>query len=154
MGMGHTVGHTTQSGFGITMIVLNSTAAVRATIVAFEVGTHDIKTPSPTDDAFHFNLLRHTVAQTGGTALVEKPRDEDTVLASCPAVGGTMTEPTYEADELYNFAFNQKLTFLWHARQGKGFKTTAGTANGIGLLSVVTTMSLEPFVDTTFSWEE
>jgi len=154
MGMGHTVGHTTPSGLALTMIVLNSTATVRATIVAFETGTHDIKTPNQTDDAFHFNLLRHTTAQTGGTALVEKERDEDNIAASCTAVGGTMTEPTYEADELYNFAFNQKITFLWHARPDHGFKTTAGTANGIGLLSVITTMILEPAVDTTFSWDE
>lgn len=152
MGMGYSVGHSTPSGLNVTLIVLNSTTAVRATIVEFSIGSTTIADSS--DYAIKYNLLRHTAAQTGGTALVEQEHDEDEVAASCPAVGGTMTEPSYEADELYNFAANQTVSFLWTARPGKGYKTTLGTANGIGLRSILSTAVFQPTIDATLSWEE
>ena len=146
--MGYSVGHSTAAGTNLTIITIASTAAVRATIEEFVVGS----ITAPADQATEFNLLRHTTAQTGGTALTEKAHDEDNVAATCPAVGGTMTEPTYESTELYNFAVNQRATFRWVARPGKGFKTTIGTANGIGLRSI--SSGATPTINASLSWEE
>jgi len=148
MNMGYSVGHSTPAGTDLTIILLTSAAAVRGTIEEFTIGS--ITTPD--DQATELNLLRHTAAAVGGTNLVEKEHDEDSVGASCTALGGTMTEPTYEADELYNFPVNQRATFRWVARPGKGFKTTVGVANGIGLRSI--SSSATPTINASLSWVE
>jgi len=148
MGMGYSVGHSTAAGTDLTIILLTSAAAVRGTIEEFVVGS----ITAPADQATELNLLRHTAAAVGGTNLVEKEHDEDMVAASLTLLGGTMTEPTYEADELYNFAVNQRATFRWVARPGKGFKSTAGVANGIGLRSI--TSSATPTINASLSWTE
>lgn len=148
MGMGFSVGHSTPAGSNLSIIVLTSAVAVRGTIEEFVVGS----ITAPADQATEINLLRHTVAATGGTNLVEKVHDEDNVAPSLTALGGTMTEPTYETDELYNFAVNQRATFRWVARPGKGYKTTAGIANGIGLRSISSTAT--PTLNASMSWDE
>lgn len=149
MGMGYSAGHSTPAGTDLTIIVLESAAAVRGTIEEFVVGS----ITAPADEATEFNLLRHTTAGITGTNVVEKEHDEDNVGASCSVQGGTFgTEPVYETDELYNVPVNQRATFRWVARPGKGFKTTVGTANGIGLRSISSTAT--PTINASLSWVE
>lgn len=148
MGMDYSVGHSTAAGTDLTIILLTSSATVRGTLEEFVVGS----ITAPADQATEFNILRHTAAAVGGTNLVEGPHDEDNPAPSCTLLGGTMTEPTYSATELYNFAVNQRATFRWVARPGKGYRTTVAITDGVGLRSISSTAT--PTINASFSWSE
>jgi hypothetical protein len=81
---------------------------------------------TPADIASRFDVLRHTTAGAAGTAPVEKPTDPQAPAASCNLRGGTMTEPTYEADFLLEIALNQRATFTWIANPGRELRTGGG----------------------------
>jgi hypothetical protein len=107
---------------------------------------------TPADIATRLDVLRHTTAGTGGTAAVEKPDDPQAPTAACNLRGGTMTEPTYEADFLLEVALNQRATFTWIANPGRELRTTVGTANGIGLRSI--SSGATPNINATIAWDE
>jgi hypothetical protein len=129
-------------------LALESSASVVGRIHQAIVGSDS----TPADIATRLDLLRHTVAGTGGTAVVEKPDDPQAGVAACNLRGGTMTEPTYEADFLVEIALNQRATFTWIANPGRELRTTVGTANGIGLRSV--SSGGTPNVNCTLAWDE
>jgi hypothetical protein len=124
--------HSAAAGTNLTILALESSAAVVGKIHQIVIGS----TATPADVATDYNVLRHTTAGTGGTAVVEKPVDPQMAAASCNLRGGTMTEPTYEADFLFPIPLNQRATFTWIANPGREYRTTVGTANGIGVRSV------------------
>jgi hypothetical protein len=140
--------HQTPAGSNLTILALESAAAVRARIYDFVIGSD----ATPADVATEFALIRHTTAGTGGTAVVEKPLDPLTVAASCNLRGGTMTEPTYESDHLLVVPLNQRATFRWVAAPGGELITATGTANGIGLRSIAS--GATPNVNLGMHWEE
>lgn len=148
----YTTSHQTPAGTNLSILVIESSATVRAKIDDIILGSD----ATPADVATEFALLRHTTAGTGGTATVEKPTDPISAAASCNARGGTMTEPTYEAvasDGLMQLALNQRATFRWVAlREGAEFMTVIGTANGIGLRSIASGGT--PNMNCTIGWTE
>lgn len=141
-------GHSTPAGTNLTILALESGATVRARIFEFLLGS--ITTPD--DKATEFNLLRHTTAGIAGTTVVEKPLDADFVAATANLRGGTMTEPTYETDELMNISLNQRATFRWVAAPDRRLITTAGTANGIGVRAI--SSGATPTTNCTLMWDE
>lgn len=143
--------HQTPAGTNLSIIVLTSSAAVRGRLHQLVIGSD----ATPADVATEFALLRHTAAAVGGTALVEKPADPLGSAAACTALGGTMTEPTYEAvatDGLLQIALNQRATFTWIANPGREICTVVGTANGIGLRSIASGGT--PNINATIAWDE
>lgn len=140
--------HRTPAGTNLSVLVLESSAAVVGSIHQIVIGSD----ATPADIATRFNVLRHTTAGTGGTAVVEKPTDPQAAAASCNLRGGTMTEPTYEADFLLEVALNQRATFTWIANPGRELRTTVGTANGIGLRSI--SSGGTPNINATLAWNE
>jgi len=144
----YTGGHSTPAGTDLTVLALESAAAVRGRIFEFVLSS----ITAPADQATEFNLLRHTAAGVGGVAVSEETGDGDFVAASCNLRGGTMTEPTYAASELFNKSVNQRATYRWVAAPGRMLITTAGTANGIGIRSISSTAT--PTVNCTLQWEE
>lgn len=124
--------HQTAAGTNLTILAIESAAAVRGKIDEFMLGSD----ATPADLAGEFALLRHTAAGAAGTAVVEKPQDPLGGTPSCNARGGTMTEPTYEAvatDGLMQIPLHQRNTFRWVALPDGEFYMVVGTANGIGL---------------------
>ena len=140
--------HRTPAGTNLTTLALESSATVVGKIHQLIIGS----VTAPADIATRLNALRHTAAGTGGTAAVEKPTDPQMAAASCNLRGGTMTEPTYEADFLLEMSINQRATFTWNANPGKELRTTVGTANGIGVRSI--SSGGTPEVGCTMGWEE
>jgi len=140
--------HRTPAGTNLTILALESAAAVVGRIHQLILGSD----AAPADIASRFDLIRHTTAGVGGTATLEKPNDPQMPGASCNLRGGTMTEPTYEADFLLEVALNQRATFTWIANPGREFRTTVGTANGIGLRSIAS--GATPNMNITMAWDE
>ena len=140
--------HRTPAGTNLTILALESSASVVGKIHQLIIGS----VTAPADIATRFDVLRHTVAGTVGTAVVEKPTDPQSPAASCNLRGGTMTEPTYEADFLLELSLNQRATFTWNANPGTELRTTVGTANGIGVRSI--SSGGTPELGVTVGWEE
>ena len=140
--------HRTPAGTNLTILALESSATVVGKIHQLVIGSD----ATPADVSTRFNVIRHTTAGTGGTAVVEKPTDPQAPSASCNLRGGTMTEPTYEADFLEEFPLNQRATFTWIANPGRELRTTVGTANGIGVRSV--SSGGTPNCNLTMAWDE
>lgn len=140
--------HRTPAGTNLTILALESAAAVVGKIHQIIVGSD----ATPADIATRYDVLRHTAAGTGGTAVVEKPDDPQAAAASCNLRGGTMTEPTYEADFLLEIPLNQRATFTWIANPGRELRTAAGTANGIGVRSI--SSGGTPNTNLTIAWDE
>jgi hypothetical protein len=107
---------------------------------------------TPADIATKFNVLRHTVAATGGTAIVARPADPGGTSLLCTALRGTMTEPTYEATPLLEIALNQRATFTWIANPGRELKAPLGTAAGVGVRSV--SSGGTPNINCSIAWDE
>ena len=140
--------HRTPAGSNLTVLALESSAGVIGKIHQAIMGSDS----TPADIATRLDFVRHTVAGTGGTAVLEKPDDPQAPAASCNLRGGTMTEPTYEADFLVEIALNQRATFTFIANPGRELRTTVGTANGIGLRSV--SSGATPNINCTLAWDE
>src|SRR5262245_64265367 len=140
--------HRTPAGSNLSILVLESSASVVGRIHQLVVGSD----AAPADIASRFDMIRHTTAGTGGTAVVEKPTDPQMPAASCNLRGGTMTEPTYEADFLLEIPLNQRATYTWIANQGRELRTVVGTANGIGFRSI--SSGGTPNINLTMSWDE
>jgi hypothetical protein len=140
--------HRTAAGTNLTILALESSASVIGKIHQIIIGSDS----TPADVATRLDVIRHTVAGAAGTAVVEKPTDPQAPAASCNLRGGTMTEPTYEADFLEEFPLNQRATFTWIANPGRELRTTVGTANGIGVRSV--SSGGTPNINITMAWDE
>lgn len=140
--------HRTPAGSNLSVLVLESSTAVVGKLHQVIIGSDS----TPADIATRLEVLRHTVAGTAGTAVVEKPVDPQAPAASCNLRGGTMGEPTYEADFLIEVALNQRATFTWIANPGRELRTTVGTANGLGLRSI--SSGGTPNVNATLAWDE
>lgn len=140
--------HRTPAGTNLTVLALESSAAVVGSIHQLVIGSD----ATPADIATRFDVIRHTAAGASGTAVVELPTDPQAAAASCNLRGGTMTEPTYAADFLLEIALNQRATFTWIANPGREFRTTVGTANGIGLRSI--SSGGTPNINASFGWNE
>jgi len=140
--------HRAAVGTNLTILALESSAAVVGTINQIILGSN----ATPADVATQLVALRHTVAGTGGTAVVEKPNDPQSGVAACNLRGGTMTEPTYEADFLLEIPLNQRATFTFNANPGDELRTTVGTANGIGVRSIASGGT--PSTSCTLGWRE
>ena len=140
--------HRTAAGTNLTILALESSATVVGRMHQLVIGSD----AAPADIATRLDVLRHTTAGAAGTAVTEKPTDPQAPAASCNLRGGTMTEPTYEADFLLEVALNQRATFTWIANPGRELRTTVGTANGIGLRSV--SSGATPNQNATFGWDE
>jgi len=140
--------HETPAGTNLTILALESAAAVVGRIHQVILGSDS----TPADVATDYKAIRHTAAGVGGTAAVEKPTDPQAAAASCNLRGGTMTEPTYEADFLLAVHLNQRATFTWIANPGRELRTAAGTANGIGVRSIASGGT--PNTGITMAWDE
>jgi hypothetical protein len=145
---GYTGAHRTPAGTNLTILALESSASVVGRIHQLVLGSQ----ATPADIATRYDLLRHTTAGTGGTAVVEKPNDPQSAASALNLRGGTMTEPTYEADFLLEIPLNQRATFTWIANPGRELRTAVGTANGIGLRSIASGGT--PETSCTFAWDE
>ena len=140
--------HRTPAGTNLTILALESSAAVVGKLYEMIIGSD----ATPADVATRFDLIRHTTAGTGGTAVVEKPTDPQGSAAACNLRGGTMTEPTYEADFLLEIALHQRATFMWKAEEGREFRAVVGTANGLGIRSI--SSGGTPNVNCSIGWLE
>lgn len=140
--------HRTAAGSTLTMLALESTAAVIGKIHQVIVGSD----ATPADIATRFDIARTTAAGTGGTAVSEEPADPQAPAASCNLRGGTMTEPTYSANFLLEIPLNQRATFTWIANPGRELRSTVGAANGLGLRSVSSGGTANQNV--TIAWDE
>ena len=140
--------HRTAAGTNLTILAVESSASVVGRIHQIVLGSD----ATPADVATRFDVIRHTAAGVGGTAVVEKPTDPQAAAASCNLRGGTMTEPTYESDFLLEIPLNQRATFTWIANPGRELRTTVGTANGIGLRSI--SSGGTPNINCSISWDE
>jgi hypothetical protein len=140
--------HRTPAGSNLTILALESSASVVGKIDQLIIGSDS----TPADIATRLNAIRHTTAGAAGTAVVEKPDDPQGSAPACNLRGGTMTEPTYEADFLLEIPLNQRATYTWNANPGKELRTTVGTANGIGIRSI--SSGATPNVGLTMGWSE
>src|SRR6266566_21169 len=140
--------HRTPAGTNLTILSMESTATVVGKLHQMVIGSD----AAPADIATRFDVIRITTLGTGGVAVLEKPTDPQAPAASVNLRGGTMTEPTYEADFLLEVALNQRATFTWIANPGRELRTTVGTANGIGLRSIASGGT--PNINTTMAWDE
>jgi hypothetical protein len=140
--------HRTLAGTNLTILSLESTASVVGRIHQLILGSDS----APADIATRFDLARITALGTGGTAVLEKPVDPQSPAASLNLRGGTMTEPTYEADFLLEIALNQRATFTWIANPGRELRTTVGATNGLSLRSIAS--GATPNINCTMSWDE
>lgn len=135
-------------GTNLTIIVVSGIASARPSV-------HQIVSSSdstPADIATRFQLLRHTVAATGGTALNPRNSDPGNTAGLCTALQGTMTEPTYGADAILEIALNQRATYTWIANPGREIKSAIGTANGMGWRSI--SSGGTPNCNLTLAWDE
>lgn len=140
--------HRTPAGSNLTILALESSATVVGKIHQLVLGSD----ATPADVATRFDVLRHTTAGAAGTAVVEKATDPQGSVNACNLRGGTMTEPTYEADFLLEVPLNQRATFTWIANPGRELRTVVGTANGIGVRSV--SSGGTPNIGCTLGWDE
>lgn len=140
--------HRTAAGTNLSILVLESSASVVGKIHQLVVGSD----ATPADVASRYDLLRHTTAGTGGTAVSEELSDPQGNTAACNLRGGTMTEPTYASNFLLEVPLNQRATFTWIANPGREFRTTVGTANGIGFRSI--SSGGTPNTNCTIGWDE
>jgi len=140
--------HRTPAGTNLTILALESSATVVGKVHQIVIGSN----ATPADIATRFDVLRHTGAGVGGTLAVEKPTDPQGSAAACNLRGGTMTEPTYEADFLLEIPLNQRATFTWIANPGREIRTVVGTANGVGVRSIASGGT--PETSCTLSWDE
>lgn len=140
--------HRTAAGSNLTILSLESVAATVGKIHQLIIGSDS----TPADIATRLDLARITVLGTGGTAVVEKPTDPQGAPAALNLRGGTMTEPTYEADFLLEIALNQRATFTWIANPGRELRSTVGAANGLSLRSI--SSGAVPNVNCTMGWDE
>lgn len=140
--------HRTPAGTNLTLLALESAAAVIGKIHQIVIGSQ----ATPADVSTRFNVTRTTAAGVGGTAVVEEATDPQSAAASCNLRGGTMTEPTYAASHLLEIPLNQRATFTWIANPGREFRSTVGAANGIGLRSVASGGTAEH--SATLAWDE
>lgn len=140
--------HRTAAGTNLTILALESSASVVGKISQLVLGSAS----TPADLAGQFDLIRHTTAGAAGTAVVEKAADPQGSAPACNLRGGTMTEPTYEADFLLEIPLNQRATFTWIANPGREFRTVVGTANGIGVRSIANGGT--PVMSLTLCWDE
>jgi len=140
--------HRTPAGSNLTILALESNASVVGKLDQLIIGSDS----TPADIATRLDVLRHTTAGAAGTAVVEKPDDPQSSAPACNLRGGTMTEPTYEADFLLEIPLNQRATYTWNANPGKELRTVVGTANGLGLRSV--SSGATPNIGATFGWSE
>jgi len=140
--------HRTPAGTNLSVLCVESTATVVGKIDQLILGSRS----TPADVATELVALRLTALGVGGTAVLEKPDDPQMPTASCNLRGGTMTEPTYEADFLLEIDLNQRATFLWNANPGRELRTTAGATNGIGVRSIQSGGT--PDIGITMGWSE
>src|ERR1700704_2368193 len=136
------------AGTNLTIALVAAIASARPSVHQLIIGSDS----TPADIATKFQLLRHTVAATGGTALVAKSSDPGNTSLLCTALQGTMTEPTYEANGELEFSLNQRATYTWNANPGREIKSAVGTANGIGLRSI--SSGATPNINGTLAWDE
>lgn len=136
------------AGTALSIVVVTGIASARPSIHQLIIGSDS----APADIATKFQLLRHTAAAAGGTALVTKPADPGGTSGLCTALQGTMTEPTYEANGELEISLNQRATYTWNANPGREIKSAVGTANGIGLRSI--SSGATPNINATIAWDE
>lgn len=147
MPSGYVVGRT-PAGTNLTIALVAAIATARPSMHQLIIGSDS----APADIATKFQLLRHTAAATGGTALVVKGSDPGNTSLLCTALQGTMTEPTYEANGELEISLNQRATYTWIANPGREIKSAVGTANGLGLRSIASGGT--PNITTTLAWDE
>jgi hypothetical protein len=147
MPAGYVVGRTA-AGTALSIVVVTGIATARPSVHQLIIGSDS----APADIATKFQLLRHTVAATGGTALVAKAADPGGTSMLCTALQGTMTEPTYETNGELEISLNQRATYTWNANPGREIKSAVGTANGLGLRSI--SSGATPNITATVAWDE
>jgi len=138
----------TAAGTNLTIALVAAIASARPSIHQLIIASDS----APADIATKFQLLRHTVAATGGTALVTKAADPGGTSGLCTALQGTMTEPTYETNGELEISLNQRATYTWNANPGREIKSAVGTANGLGLRSIAS--GATPNINATLAWDE
>lgn len=136
------------AGTNLTIALVAAIASARPSIHQLIIGSDS----APADIATKFQLLRHTAAATGGTALVTKAADPGGTSGLCTALQGTMTEPTYETNGELEVSLNQRATYTWNANPGREIKSAVGTANGLGLRSI--SSGATPNTNATIAWDE
>jgi hypothetical protein len=141
-------GGRTPAGTNLTILLVAGIATARPAVHQVIIGSD----AAPADIATRFNLLRHTVAATGGTPITIRPADPGGTSGLCTALQGTMTEPTYEATPLLEIELNQRATYTWIANPGREIKSPLGTANGVGLRSIAS--GATPSIGCTIAWDE
>ena len=140
--------HQTAAGTNLTMIMLESTAAIRSRTAHLILGSD----ATPANLAGEFIFARVSAFGTGGTPLTEGGLDPDTVAATVAAVGGTFTgEPTYSTI-LLMIPLNQQATFQWWANPGYEMYASLGAAAGTALRSVG--HGGTPNMNVSVMWEE
>jgi hypothetical protein len=147
MPSGYVVGRT-PAGTALTIALVAGIATARPSVHQLIVSSDS----APADIATKFQLLRHTAAAVGGTALVAKASDPGNTSLLCTALQGTMTEPTYEANGELEFSVNQRATYTWIANPGREIKSAVGTANGLGVRSI--SSGATPNINCTIAWDE
>lgn len=140
--------HRTPAGSNLTILSIESTAAVIGKIHQLVVGSD----ATPADIATRFDVARTTANGAAGTAVSEELTDPTSPAASCNLRGGTMTEPTYSANFLLEIPLNQRATFTWIANPGRELKTLVGAAAGAGFRSI--SSGGTPNVNLTMAWDE
>jgi hypothetical protein len=119
-----------------TMLTLISTAAIRATIYDFSVGTEG----TPADTSYVFTIQRTTAAGTGGAAVTPVVLDPGDPAATATSVSGSTAitvEPTYTANA-FGFGpmgINQRATYRWVAAPGGELIAPSTAAAGWGGLA-------------------
>ena len=109
---------------------LISASTIRPSIYFFTIGT----TGTPADNAVIWIWQRCTAA---GTVTAVTPQALDPADPASLASGGenASVEPTYTANAiLFNLGLNARATYNWWAQDGRGMKSPATAANGLGLL--------------------
>lgn len=116
-----------------TMLTLISTAAIRATLYDFSVGTEG----TAADQSYQYLIQRTTAAGTGGAAVTPTAEDPGDPAATATSVsGGTAitVEPTYTAGVIPwgPMGINQRATYRWVAAPGGEIVCPSTAAAGIG----------------------
>ena len=144
----YTAQHQTPAGTNLTILMLQSTAAIRSRTAHLILGSD----ATPANLAGEFIFSRVTAFGTGGTGLTEGALDPDTVAPTVAAVGGTFTaEPTF-GTILLMVPLNQQATFQWWANPGYEMMAALGAAAGAALRSVG--HGGTPNMNTTLFWME
>jgi len=138
----------TAAGTNLTIVLVAGIATARPSVHQVIIGSD----ATPADVATKFQVLRHTVAATGGTAQTVRPADPGGTSGLCTALQGTMTEPTYEASPLLEIALNQRATYTWIANPGREIKAPLGTAAGVGVRSIAS--GGVPNINCSIAWDE